>query len=371
MPNSPASAKTPPEILSAYKAYNSALQKNDLKGALKHAKTAWKEAEKSLGDAKLTGDLAYNYGYLAGRLGEVNAAVNPLIRSADLAHLAKQDAGLIRLEREVEVSTILLAINKRIKAWKRLNRARKFAVENNIDDSVFAGELMVLQSRVMASKANIVAENSNFPTSQEKVQSKSAQFSADALEVFSKHPETSRKSYIANAHKLIGYSHERNKEWRQALLAYQKTMEIQKTFRDFNDRSYMTTIGRWINVRTHFMHDISWEEAKIQGLCECWPYHQESNIKAIPIERIAPKMPREAQTSGFSIIKFDLDDAGNVINSEILQSWPKKIYDKPSIRALKKWKYETKQDGKDGAQRTGIVVPITYVLTGYLTGDPV
>lgn len=374
-----ANAKIPPNVIAAYKSYNSALEEKDYKTALQHAKTAWQEAENTLGDSKLTGDLAYNYGFLSGRLGKVKEAVKPLMRSADLAHHAQQDAALIRLEREVEVATILLAANEKTKAWKRLDIAREFAGANNLDDSVFAGELMVHQSRIIANRANRQAKYSyntigsriNREGTSNKIQSRSAQFSYDALEIFDKHPETSRKTFIAIAHKLIGFSHERDKEWKEALLAYQKAMEVQKTYSDINNRAYITTIGRWINVRTHFTHDVGYKEARKQGLCKCWPYHQESAIRAVPIKRYPPNMPSKASTSGFSIVRFDLDDTGKVINPEILQSWPEKMYDKSSMRSLKKWKYETKEDGKDGAQRTGIVTTIKYILTDYMSDDPI
>ena len=37
---SSASAKTPPEVLKAYKSYNTSMQSGDYKSAIKHAKTA-------------------------------------------------------------------------------------------------------------------------------------------------------------------------------------------------------------------------------------------------------------------------------------------------------------------------------------------
>ncbi len=372
-------AEIPPDIMAEYTSYSNSLKEQDYKAALKHAKNAWEKAEDELGDSLITGDLAYNYGYLAGRLGKMLDAVEPLKRSADLAHFAPQDGALIRLEREVELATVMLAANKKEKAWKRLNEARKFAGANDIDDSIFAAELMVNQARIIANNANRVAKYSmnNLSTHIDrdrrtgKVQSKSAQFANDALAIFLSKPQEARKTYIAMAYKLIGFSHERNKEWKEALLAYQKTMEIQKTYSDIDDRPYITTIGRWMNVRTHFMHGIDYEEAYQQGMCKCWPYEKESTIRAVSIKRVAPVMPRKAMTSGFSIVRLDLDDEGNVINPEILQSWPEKVYDRSSLIAIKKWKYESKADGQQGAQRTGIIITMKYILTDYMGRDPI
>ena len=69
IPNS-ASAKTPPEVLKAYKAYNASMQTGDYKSAIKHAKTAWEQAEAKLGSHSMTGDLAYNYGYVEKNQGD-------------------------------------------------------------------------------------------------------------------------------------------------------------------------------------------------------------------------------------------------------------------------------------------------------------
>jgi len=369
----------PPEILKPNKAFNQSYANQDYKTALKHGKEAWKQAEKLLGDSKNTGDLAYNYGLLAMQLGKYDEAIEPLTRSADLAVLAKEIGPLLRLEREVELASVLIATNKRTKAWKRLDAAREFAGANDIDDSVFSGELRVHQARISSDNANRATKYSyntlgsriNRDSKAANIQSKSAQFSRDALAIFDENPDTTRATYRAVAYKLIGFSHERNKEWKQALLAYQEAMAIQKTYSTIEDRDYITTIGRWINVRTHFTHDIDMDEAKKQGLCECWPYDNEGTIAAKPIKRVPPVMPRKATTSGFSIVRFDLDDEGNVVNPEILQSWPVKMYDRASLNSLKKWKYETKIDGEEGAQRTGIVSTIKYILSDYYGGDPI
>lgn len=89
----PAKSAIPEDVLTAYKAYNTALEKKDYDTALGHAKTAWKKAEAALGDSSTTGDLAYNYGFLAGRLGKFDDAIDPMTLSADLAHMAKKRWG--------------------------------------------------------------------------------------------------------------------------------------------------------------------------------------------------------------------------------------------------------------------------------------
>ena len=112
------------------------------------------------------------------------------------------------------------------------------------------------------------------------------------------------------------------------------------------------------------------DRLKKLGICKCWPFEGEKNIQAEVIKRVPPKMPARATTSGFSIVKFDLSDDGKVINPKIVYSWPKKMYDKSSMRSINQWQYEAKADGAPGAQREGIVTTINYLLQTR-SGNPI
>ncbi|MBL4853065.1 MAG: TonB family protein [Robiginitomaculum sp.] len=373
----------PAEVMKPYKAFNTAYQSKDFKTALGHGKKAWLEAEKLLGDHKTTGDLAYNYGRLAMRLGDNKSAVKPLMRSADLAVLAKDNGAMIRLEREVELAAAMLGSDQKNKAWKRLDKAREFAGANALDDGIFAAELRVHQARILATNANWQAKysghalasstkiNSKVKDRAGRTQSKSGQYAQTAIDIFDKYPGLYREDYAAIAYKLIGFSYERDKQWLEAALAYQKAIEILRKYLEFEDPQLITTIGRWSNSRTHLLARMGQEEALEKGLCKCWPY--ESEIKRIthPVKRVPPKMPRKAYTSGFSFVKFDLDDAGNTKNIRILHSWPKDIYDKPSLRSVQKWKYEPRTEVETDEQRKDFITSVRYILTDYYGNDPI
>lgn len=373
-------AAIPDEVMKPYRAFTAAYQNKDFETAQKHGKTAWQAAEKQLGDSKTTGDLAFVYGKLALQLGDADAAVKPLMRSADLATLNNNDGVLIKLEREVELVAAMISSNQKNKAWKRLDKAREFAGTNNLDDGIFAAELRVHQARILATNANRVAKYSEnrvvgtrlFTSGRvSKAQSKSAAYANDAVAIFKKNPEQTRRDYVATAYKLIGFSYERDREWFAAAMAYQEAMDVQKQYLKFEDASYMSTIGRWSNTRTHILANMEYEKAKEKGLCACWPFHEQVERLAKPVKRKAPKMPTKAYTSGFSFVKFDLDDAGKTTNVQILHSWPGKIYERSSRLSVSNWKYSPRVEGETDEQRTGFVVPIKYILTGYYSNDPI
>lgn len=71
---------------------------------------------------------------------------------------------------------------------------------------------------------------------------------------------------------------------------------------------------------------------------------------ARPIVRVNPKYPIVAArngTEGWVMLAFDINAIGEVINIKIIDSQPKRVFDKAAKQALKKWKYRAKSvDGK-------------------------
>lgn len=60
------------------------------------------------------------------------------------------------------------------------------------------------------------------------------------------------------------------------------------------------------------------------------------------ISRKAPVYPEEAARSGtfgYTVMKYLIDEQGNVTTVEVLGSFPDKTFDKTSVRAMKSWKY--------------------------------
>ena len=255
-------APLPPPVKSAYNDFMTSYKSRDFKVAAKHGKIAWQQAEKLLGDSKTTGDLASNYGLLAARLGKYKGAVLPLTRGADLAHHAKENGPRIRIEREVELVEALILSDQFAEASDRVVAALDYAAANDLKDSIFTGELWVHNARIVHRKANKKAKHARRPAggvfrkgNVEMIQSRSADYAQTALTIFDKHPKQTRPRLVSLAHKFIGFSRERNKEWLEAALAYQKAMLIQKEYSDLSHASYATTIGRWLNARNHVARD--------------------------------------------------------------------------------------------------------------------
>ena len=66
---------------------------------------------------------------------------------------------------------------------------------------------------------------------------------------------------------------------------------------------------------------------------------------AMPIVRVAPKYPQKAARDGIEgwvQMSFAIDEMGAVTDVQIVDSEPKRVFDKDAKRALKKWKYKPK-----------------------------
>jgi bla regulator protein BlaR1 len=89
----------------------------------------------------------------------------------------------------------------------------------------------------------------------------------------------------------------------------------------------------------------------------------DSSTMASPVIRIEPKYPVEAaqnKQEGSVILQFDIDKDGSTDNIQVIESFPKQVFDKESVRALKQWTYKPRIQGGQAQRQTGITVQLDY-----------
>jgi len=84
---------------------------------------------------------------------------------------------------------------------------------------------------------------------------------------------------------------------------------------------------------------------------------------AAPVIRIEPKYPVEAardNQEGSVILQFDITKDGSTDNIQVIESFPKQVFDKNSITALKQWTYKPRIQGGKAQRQTGLTVQLDY-----------
>jgi protein TonB len=88
---------------------------------------------------------------------------------------------------------------------------------------------------------------------------------------------------------------------------------------------------------------------------------------ATPVVRIDPKYPPEAArdgTEGWVLLSFTIDTLGGVIDVEVLDADPKRVFDREAKRALRKWKYRPKVVDGVAQEQPGLQVRLDFTLAG-------
>jgi len=84
---------------------------------------------------------------------------------------------------------------------------------------------------------------------------------------------------------------------------------------------------------------------------------------ARPIVRTSPKYPMTAARDGIEgwvKLAFDINKLGEVVNVSILDSHPKRVFDRAAKQALKKWKYKAKSMNGEFVTQTNQTVQLDF-----------
>jgi len=347
-----AQAKTPPEVLKPYKEYRVALKAGSAELASQHAYTAWQTAEKMLGDTKITGDLALNFATIS--TGESKTSYKKrekgYKRALELASYHEDDVASLYMERGVALMNFHQMQGGKLAAYKLAKNLETYAEDNAMTASTFYGEVLTQQAGYYAGKAR---------------NRKAEAIAKKALEAFENKNDNIQTVHPILANLYQGYGLEGQEKSVEAALSYQKVMESLDGIGPDEHPIAAKALGRWSHMRAVLQQQGKLEEAEEKGLCQCWPYDKPRNESLKPVKRVPPTMPREAYVSGFSIVQFDIDDAGSPINTEILVSWPKGVYEKSSLKSMEKWEYTPRTAEENDGDRQGMVTTIRYILTDY------
>ncbi len=343
-----AQAKIPPEVMEPYKAYQAAVKNKDLKAARKNALAAWQAGETHLGDSKTTGDLAQNYALL-------DEKDDKSFKKKKAAHLRSIELStyhdnpvMTRLEREVNFLNYATFVRRISGLSKRTKKAIEYAEANGAGRSTFVGELYTYRAQFAVKSGN---------------HKKTEDYASKALDIFNNADDGYATYQPILARLYSGYGKEGQKDLLPAALDYQEVMQNIENKLPRDHPLLMRSLGRWMSMRDRLSRAGEIEEAEQAGLCECWPYDKKRNESVRPIKRVAPKMPRRAYQSGFSIVEFDLTDDGGTSNIRILESWPKEIFEKSSEKAVEQWEFNPRTAEESDGDRKDIITTIRYRLT--------
>lgn len=86
---------------------------------------------------------------------------------------------------------------------------------------------------------------------------------------------------------------------------------------------------------------------------------------ARPLVRFPPDYPPVASREGIEgwvEMRFSIDTSGAVINIEVIDSEPKRIFDRAARRALQRWKYQAKVVNGKAIEQHGLSVMLDFKL---------
>ena len=89
------------------------------------------------------------------------------------------------------------------------------------------------------------------------------------------------------------------------------------------------------------------------------------NQQVMPLHRMEPRYPARAlsrKIEGYVVMSFTINEIGNPIDIEVVQSEPKRVFDREATRALQRWKYQPLVVNGKATPREGQTVKLEFKL---------
>jgi protein TonB len=91
-----------------------------------------------------------------------------------------------------------------------------------------------------------------------------------------------------------------------------------------------------------------------------------SDTDIVPIVRVEPQYPLRASERGIEgwvEVEFTISKLGTVKDPRVINSHPSSIFDRASLKAIKKWKYNPKIEDGEPVERPGVLVRLKFALS--------
>jgi len=94
--------------------------------------------------------------------------------------------------------------------------------------------------------------------------------------------------------------------------------------------------------------------------------NRKSDGDARPLVRVNPKYPIGAARDGIEgwvVLAFDINTIGQVVNISVVDSQPKRVFDKAAKQALKKWQYKAKSVDRKAVAQHNFTVQLDFKMS--------
>lgn len=229
------------------------------------------------------------------------------------------DAKALKIERLIKITQMYISTPKLAKAKKTINQAKKIILETDFAGSTLDGEIKVLSGYISAANGREQTALLEFDEAITIFESPSVRFDS----IFPYRVRIYKGDTLRNQGKPI-----------EAALQYQVVMQDLKGQLDKEHPFISSAFNKWLEMRSVINQKNKDKEAIEAGVCECWPYDEMRAESVLPVRRVPPVMPSTARRSGHVIFKFDVNNAGDPQNIEVIKSTEKKFI-KPALKSVK------------------------------------